>query len=65
MTEVKNPNPDCLVCAEYMLRRINVLPAHIVRVADRRGISPKALAVEYMNGVHERHQLGFSLEVTA
>lgn len=60
-----HPNPNCAECAEYLERRGEVIRPHIKSYAEARVMSPRALAVEFMRGVHSRHLSGLSLEVSA
>lgn len=60
----RHPHPECGECNEYMERRADVLPAHIVAVARRRGIRGTDLVIAYFEGVHERHLSGLSLDTS-
>jgi hypothetical protein len=55
------PFLDCPECLGYGERRQDVLPAHIVEVAQRHKVHGGDLFNRYMTGVHERHMAGGSL----
>jgi hypothetical protein len=57
-----HPNPNCVECGDYLDRRGDVVRPHIKAFAERRVMSQRALAVEFMRGVHARHLAGLSLD---
>ncbi len=65
-TDAVNDLPDyvasCETCANYLDHRPDVLTPEIIATADRRGIPRHTLVVEFLNGLHDRHVNGLSLD---
>lgn len=64
LTMDNHPSNGCVVCDAYLRHRGDVLPEAVIASARRRGLRPSDLFLEYMQGVHRRHQAGLTLAVS-
>jgi hypothetical protein len=58
-----HPSTHCYTCADYMERRRETLLPQIVAAAERQGVAPRPLFVEFMGQAHQRHLEGEPLYV--
>lgn len=59
----EEPHPDCQTCIDYMTGQERRIAGAVYVYAEKRGMEPMDLAVEFMEGVHARHLAGLSLAV--